>query len=166
LTRPRRACYKRAAALTMPLCLTEWDVQQVVGWDDMPAAIDVIERAYREKAAGRATCFPRATIQYPPDDGYYSDVTIRVLPGIVPALDSAAIRVYANHHRTPVRETGPRVLDYTIGDEVLLYWRYSERMRLAAIMGNYWLMNTRTAAIIGGVPAAAMSATTPTTTPT
>ncbi len=133
----------------MPLLLTEQDVQALMGWADMPAAIEVIERAYREKAAGRATCFPRATIQYPPGEGYYNDVTIRILPGIVPALDSAAIRVYANHHRMPVLEKGPRVLDYTIGDETLLYWRYSERMRLAAIMGNYWLMNTRTAAPTG-----------------
>jgi len=41
----------------MPLFLTERDVQALVGWDDMPEAIDRIEHAYREKAAGRATCF-------------------------------------------------------------------------------------------------------------
>ena len=133
----------------MPLLLTEEDVRALVGWDDMPEAIDVVERAYREKAAGRATCFPRATVQYPPDDGYYTDVTIRILPGIVPALGSAAMRVYANHHTAPVHDTGPRVLDYVMGEELLLYWRYSERMRLAAIMADWWLMNIRTAAPTG-----------------
>jgi len=88
----------------MPRFLTERDVRSLVGWDDMPEAVGIVERAYREKAAGRATCFPRATVQYPPDDGYYTDVTIRILPGIVPALGSAALRVYANHHAAPVTE--------------------------------------------------------------
>ena len=133
----------------MPLFLTERDVQALVGWDDMPEAIDRIEHAYREKAAGRATCFPRATVQYPPEHGYYTDVTIRILPGIVPALDSAAVRIYANHHGRPVAERGPRVLDFVMADELLLYWRYSEGMRLAAIMADYWLMNIRTAAPTG-----------------
>lgn len=133
----------------MPLFLTERDVRSLVGWDDMPEAVDIVERAYREKAAGRATCFPRATVQYPPEDGYYTDVTIRILPGIVPALGSAAIRVYANHHAAPVAERGPRVLDFDMGEELLLYWRYSEHMRLAAIMSDWWLMNIRTAAPTG-----------------
>ncbi|MBI1735176.1 MAG: ornithine cyclodeaminase family protein [Candidatus Rokubacteria bacterium] len=133
----------------MPRFLTEADVQSLVGWDDMAEAIDVVERAYREKAAGRATCYPRATVQYPPEDGYYTDVTIRILPGIVPALDSAALRVYANHHERPVAERGPRVLDFVMADELLLYWRYGEGMRLAAIMADYWLMNIRTAAPTG-----------------
>ena len=133
----------------MPLFLTERDVQALVGWDDMPEAIDRIEHAYREKAAGRATCFPRATVQYPPEHGYYTDVTIRILPGIVPALDSAAVRIYANHHERPVAERGPRGLDFVMADELLLYWRYSEGMRLAAIMADYWLMNIRTAAPTG-----------------
>jgi ornithine cyclodeaminase/alanine dehydrogenase-like protein (mu-crystallin family) len=95
----------------MPLLLSEQDVRALVGGDDMPEAIDIIERAYRERAAGRATCVPRATVQYPPDDGYDTDVAIRILPGMVPALGSAAMRVYANHHAAPVRERGPRVLD-------------------------------------------------------
>lgn len=133
----------------MPLFLTETDVRSLVGWDDMPEAVAIIERAYREKAANRATCFPRATVQYPPDEGYYRDVTIRILPGIVPALDSAALRVYANHHPAPVSEQGPRVLDFTMGEELLLYWRYGEGMRLAAIMSDWWLMNIRTAAPTG-----------------
>lgn len=133
----------------MPRFLTERDVQALVGWDDMPEAIDRIEHAYREKAAGRATCFPRATVQYPPEHGYYTDVTIRILPGIVPALDSAAVRIYANHHERPVAERGPRALDFVMADELLLYWRYSEGMRLAAIMADYWLMNIRTAAPTG-----------------
>jgi ornithine cyclodeaminase/alanine dehydrogenase-like protein (mu-crystallin family) len=134
---------------SMPLFLSERDVQGLVGWEDVAPAVDVIERAYREKAAGRVTCFPRATVEYPPGRGYYTDVAIRILPGIVPALDSAAIRVYANSHREPVREEGPRVLDFIMGDEVLLYWRYGEGMRLAAIVADYWLMNLRTAAPTG-----------------
>jgi ornithine cyclodeaminase/alanine dehydrogenase-like protein (mu-crystallin family) len=133
----------------MPLFLTETDVRALVGWDDMREAIDVVEHAYREKAAGRATCYPRATVQYPPEHGYYTDVTIRILPGIVPALGSAAVRIYANHHTGPIAETGPRVLDFVMSDELLLYWRYSEEMRLAAIMADYWLMNIRTAAPTG-----------------
>jgi alanine dehydrogenase len=131
------------------LLLTERDMQALVRWEDMLEAIAVIERAYREKAAGRATCFRRATVQYPPDDGYYTDVAIRILPGIVPALGSAAMRVYANRHRQPVLEKGPRPLDFVMGQEVLLYWRYTEEMRLAAIMSDYWLMNMRTAAPTG-----------------
>jgi ornithine cyclodeaminase/alanine dehydrogenase-like protein (mu-crystallin family) len=76
-------------------------------------------------------------------------VVIRILPGNEPALDSAAVRVYANHHRGPVPASGPRVLDYVMGEELLLYWRYSEGMRLAGIVADYWLMNIRTAAPTG-----------------
>jgi len=35
----------------MPLFLTERDMRSLVGWDDMPEAVDIIERAYREKSA-------------------------------------------------------------------------------------------------------------------
>ena len=133
----------------LTLVATEADVAAVLGPADMGEVVDVIEAAYREKAAGRATLHPRQTIQYPPEDGYYTDSALRILSGFLPELDSAALRIYPISHDQPVTETGPRVLDYTMKQELLVYYRYGRKMELAGIIADHLIMNARTAAPTG-----------------
>jgi ornithine cyclodeaminase/alanine dehydrogenase-like protein (mu-crystallin family) len=131
------------------LVLTEDDVAAAVGLDDMAAAVDVIERAYRQKARGEASLARRLTVEYPPGQGYYSDAALRALVGIVPEMDAAAMRIYPVSHSARVEYDGPRALDYTMGEEAVLYYRYSRQMELAALMAGYHFQNVRTAAPTG-----------------
>jgi ornithine cyclodeaminase/alanine dehydrogenase-like protein (mu-crystallin family) len=131
------------------LVLTEEDVAAAIGLDDMATAVDVIERAYEHKSRGEASLARRLTVQYPPDEGYYSDSALRLLVGMLPGMDSAAMRIYPVSHREQVDFSGPRVLDYTMGDEVVLYYRYSRQMELAALIAGYHFQNIRTAAPTG-----------------
>lgn len=131
------------------LVLTEEDVAAAIGLDDMAVAVDVVERAYGLKAKGEVALARRLTVQYPPDQGYYSDSALRLLVGFVPEMDSAAMRIYPVSHATPVDASGPRVLDYTMGAELVLYYRYQRQMELAALMAGYHFQNIRTAAPTG-----------------
>lgn len=133
----------------LTLVATEADVAAVIGPSDMAAVVDLIEHAYREKAAGRATLHPRQTLQYPPESGYYTDSALRILGGFLPGLDSGALRIYPIGHDEPVTDTGPRVLDYTMKQELLLYYRYSRGMELAGVLADHLIMNLRTAAPTG-----------------
>jgi ornithine cyclodeaminase len=128
---------------------SESEAKAAIGPGDMPDLINVFERAYREKARGAATLHPRQTIAYPPGQGYYVDSAIRLLPGFLPAAESAAMRIYPVYHDEPIDETGPRVLDYTMGQELLLYYRYGHAMELAAIFSGRHIMDLRTAAPTG-----------------
>src|SRR5579875_2744615 len=131
------------------LLLTESEVESLVGFADMPQALDLVEQAYRAKAAGRVAFHPRLTLQYPPETGYYDGTAIRLMAGIVPELGSAAMRVYSIYHPAPSDAAGPRRLDYVMRDETLLYWRHDRDMELAAIMADRRMMNLRTAAPTG-----------------
>ncbi|HET6550178.1 MAG TPA: ornithine cyclodeaminase family protein [Solirubrobacter sp.] len=131
------------------LVFSESDAAACIGPADVPETIDVIERAYREKSHGAVALHPRQTIAYPPGEGYYVDSAIRLLCGFLPASGSAAMRIYPVSHDAPVNERGPRVLDYTMGQELLLYYRYDRGMELAAIFSNRHIMNLRTAAPTG-----------------
>jgi ornithine cyclodeaminase/alanine dehydrogenase-like protein (mu-crystallin family) len=131
------------------LVLNEDDVAAAIGLDDMAAAVDVIERAYRDKARGEASLGRRLTVQYPPEHGYYSGAALRLLVGILPEMDAAAMRIYPVTHSERVDYDGPRVLDYTMGEEAILYYRYSRQMELAALMAGYHFQNVRTAAPTG-----------------
>lgn len=134
------------------LILSEDEVQELINLDDLPTAIDLIEEAYRLKARGEVTLHPRQTMMYPPDTGYYTDSTIRLLMAIIPSMDSAAMRLYANFHLNKGEidpNSGPRVLDYIMRDELVIYWRYQKNMELAAIMSGYTIANIRTAAPTG-----------------
>lgn len=146
-TSPDTATTEHGRPLT--LVATEADVAAVVGPEDMGSVVDLIENAYREKAAGRATLHPRMTMQYPPDGGYYTDSALRVLGGFLPQMDSAALRIYPLGHDEPVADTGPRTLDYTMKQEVLLYYSYAHGMELAGILADHLIMNIRTAAPTG-----------------
>lgn len=133
----------------MTLIATENEVAKVIGPGQMGEVVDLIEQAYRDKARGRATLHPRQTLQFPAGDGYYMDSALRILGGFLPDLDSAGVRIYPVSHDEQVVELGPRVLDYTMGDEILLYYRYSRGMELAAIMADHLIMNLRTAGPTG-----------------
>ncbi|MHB8499771.1 MAG: ornithine cyclodeaminase family protein [Candidatus Acidiferrales bacterium] len=116
---------------------------------EMPTAIELIETAYRQKAGGRASEHKRVTVQFPPGSGYYTDCSIRINPGILPDMDSGALRIYSLYHREQVTEQHPRVLDYVMAKEVLLLYTYEGGLELAAIMADYRIMNVRTAAPTG-----------------
>lgn len=131
------------------LLLREEEVERLLGVEQMPAAIDLVERVYRQKASGRSSRHPRVTVEFPPGRGYYTDSAIRILPGILPDLGAAALRVYSVFHQDRVAEEGPRILDYTMGTEVILFYAYRPHLDLAAIMSDYRIMNVRTAAPTG-----------------
>lgn len=133
----------------MTLLLKETEVEQVLGFDDLPEAIRRIETAYRQKAAGQATVHPRVTVQYPPGEGYYNGNCLRLLVGMLPEMDSVALRAYPHFREHEVAERGPRVLDRTTGQEILAYYRYKHKMQLTALMSHYRIMNVRTAAPTG-----------------
>lgn len=132
----------------MVTIFSEADAEAALGFSDTAETVDLIERAYREKANGAATLHPRQTIAYP-QNGYYADSAIRLLCGFLPGSESAAMRVYPLSHERPNDATGPRVLDYTMGQELLLFYRYGHDMELAAIFSGYRIMNLRTAAPTG-----------------
>lgn len=133
----------------MTLLITEKEVERCVSVADMPRAIDLIEDAYRHKAQGHASLHARMTMQYPTDTGYYTDSAVRQLSGILPDMDSAALRIYPISHGVSAQtDIGGRI-DYSIGQEVVLYYRYNNSMELAAIMADYRMMNLRTAAPTG-----------------
>lgn len=133
----------------MTLLVTESDVQQVLDFPQMGKILDVFQDLYEQAARGMVTRHPRQTVQYPPDSGYYTDSAMRMLPGIMPTLGSAALRVYPTSHAEPVEADGPRVLDYVMGQELLLMYDYSDHMALSAIFSGYRIMNARTAAPTG-----------------
>jgi ornithine cyclodeaminase len=135
----------RRGAVTI---FSDGDVAATLGAADVPEVIDLIEDAYRQKARQAVTLHPRQTIQYP-DQGYYADSAIRLLCGFLPAAGSAAMRVYPLSHDAPVENEGPRVLDYTMGQELLLYYRYGAGMELAGIIAGKRIMDLRTAAPTG-----------------
>ena len=131
------------------LLLTEKHVESLIDMENMPEAVEIIERAYRHKAESKASLHPRLTIQYPPGAGYYNDSAIHLLAGIVPEMGGGGVRVYGVGHDHPVSEEGPRDLDYRMSQETFVYYRYAEAMQLAAIMAGYRMMNMRTVAPTG-----------------
>lgn len=133
----------------MTLLLNEREMERLVDVKDMPEAIELMKQAYVEWHRNEASVHKRVTLQYPPRDGYYTGSAIRILSGMVPALDSAGVRIYPFAHDRPIHESGPRILDFEAGQELLLYYRYSRRLELASIMADYRLMNVRTSAPTG-----------------
>jgi alanine dehydrogenase len=127
---------------------SDTEVAATLGPPDVADAVEVIEQAYRQKARGGVTLHPRQTIQYPAN-GYYADSALRLLCACLPGADSVAMRVYPLSHQGPVAEAGPRVLDYTMGQELLLYYRYERDMELAGIIAGKRIMDVRTAAPTG-----------------
>lgn len=75
----------------MVRCLTNGDVRQCL---DMRDAVDVLERAYDAKAAGRAVNIPRSDMILPmgTDEAY----VFKVMPGAVEDLSVAAIRMQSD----------------------------------------------------------------------
>lgn len=129
--------------------VTESEVESLLGFADLPLALDLVEQAYRLKAQGQVAFHPRLTLQYPPETGYYDGSAVRLMAGIIPAMGAAAMRIYSIYHAAPVVEMGPRGLDYLMRDEVLLYWRHDRDMELAAMLADRRMMNVRTAAPTG-----------------
>lgn len=133
----------------MTLLVTEADVQQVLDFSQMGELLDVFQELYEQAARGEVTRHLRQTVQYPPDSGYYTDSALRMLPGIAPDWGSAALRIYPTSHVEPIEADGPRVLDYVMGQELLLMYDYGDHMALSAILSDRQIMNARTAAPTG-----------------
>jgi alanine dehydrogenase len=131
------------------LFLKESEVHQVLDVKDMPEMVELIDQVYRQKAAKQASEHKRVTVDYPPNEGYYSDLAIRSLFGILPEMNASAVRVYSTYHKNKVTEQGPRKLDYTAASEVLLLFRCRPVHEIIAIMSQYRLMYVRTGAPTG-----------------
>jgi ornithine cyclodeaminase/alanine dehydrogenase-like protein (mu-crystallin family) len=131
------------------LFLKESEVHQVLDLQHMPTMVELIDEVYRQKAAGKTSAHRRVTVDYPPGEGYYSDLAIRSLIGILPEMNASAVRVYSIYHKDKIKETGPRKLDYTAASEVLLVFRCRPVHEIVAIMSQYRLMYVRTAAPTG-----------------
>jgi len=96
------------------LIISESEVRQLIGLADQAKAVDLIEGAYRLKARGEVTLHPRQSVMYPPENGYYTDSVIRLLMSIIPAYDSAAMRIYANFHPNKAEIEGVGMWDAAV----------------------------------------------------
>lgn len=117
------------------LFLTERDVLDAL--EGRPAyreAVEVIEEVLRQQAAGSAHHLPRITMEHPDHPGHLWH-NIRILPGMVPGVGAAAVRVYSGHRGTNRSEV-----------ICLFDW---EDMSMVAIISDYHLHAIRTAAPYG-----------------
>src|SRR5277367_6015254 len=82
------------------LFLTEQDVLAALAGDDAyKEAVDVIARVFEQQSAGSTFHLKRYTMTHPAHPGHLWH-NIRILPGMVPELGAAAVRVYSGYRGT------------------------------------------------------------------
>ena len=82
------------------LFLTEQDVKAAVSGDDAyKEAVGVIEQVLKQQSAGSTFHLKRYTMTHPAHPGHLWH-NIRILPGMVPDLGAAAVRVYSGYRGT------------------------------------------------------------------
>jgi ornithine cyclodeaminase/alanine dehydrogenase-like protein (mu-crystallin family) len=117
------------------LFLTEQDVKAaLVGGDPYREAVEVIELVLGQQSAGTMFHLKRTTVTHPDHPGHLWH-NIRILPGMVPGLGAAAVRVYSGYRGTNRSEV-----------ICLFDW---EDMRMSAIISDYFLHAIRTSAPYG-----------------
>jgi alanine dehydrogenase len=104
-------------------------------------AIEIMERSLREQAGGDLAHRTRVTVDHPPDSSAWALAgapgrSIGMLPGIVPGLGAACVRIYTTCGR------GPAPCELLVLFDV-------EAMQLRAIIEDYSLHALRTAAPSG-----------------
>lgn len=117
------------------LLLTEKDVMRAIeGPDAAAAAVAVIEQVLRQQSEGSTFHLKRYTMEHPRHPGHLWH-NIRILPGMVPDLGAAAVRVYSGYRGTN-------------RSEVICLFDWSD-MGMSAIISDYHLHAIRTASPYG-----------------
>ena len=117
------------------LFLTEEDVYAALdGLDVYKEAIGVIEEIFRHQATGEATRFKRITLEHPDRPGHLWH-NIRILPGMVPGVGAAGVRVYSGHQGSN-------------RSEIICLFDWND-MGMSAVISDYYLHTIRTSAPYG-----------------
>jgi len=117
------------------LFLTENDVLKAVeGRDAYAESVAVIEEVLRQQSEGSTFHLKRLTMEHPDHPGHLWH-NIRILPGMVPELGYAAVRVYSGYQGTN-------------RSEVICLFNW-EDMEMSAIISDYHLHAIRTASPYG-----------------
>ena len=117
------------------LFLTENDVKRVLeGGNAARESVEVIEQVLKQQSEGSTFHLKRYTMTHPQHPGHLWH-NIRVLPGMVPELGAAAVRVYSGYRGTN-------------RSEVICLFDWKD-MGMVAIISDYHLHAIRTAAPYG-----------------
>jgi alanine dehydrogenase len=117
------------------LFLTEDDVKRALeGGGTYREAVEVIESVLRQQSEGSTFHLKRLTMEHPAHPGHLWH-NIRILPGMVPELGAAAVRVYSGYRGTN-------------RSEVICLFDWSD-MGMSAIISDFHLHAIRTAAPYG-----------------
>lgn len=117
------------------LFLTEQDVKDALAGDDADKeAVAVIEQVFKQQSAGTTYHLKRYTMTHPAHPGHLWH-NIRILPGMVPELGAAAVRVYSGYRGTN-------------RSEVICLFDWTD-MRMSAIISDFHLHAIRTSAPYG-----------------
>ena len=117
------------------LFLTEQDVKRAIeGPEAAGEAVAVIEEVLKQQSAGSTFHLKRYTMEHPRHPGHLWH-NVRILPGMVPDLGAAAVRVYSGYRGTN-------------RSEVICLFDWSD-MGMSAIISDYHLHAIRTASPYG-----------------
>jgi alanine dehydrogenase len=117
------------------LFLTENDVKGALeGHDTHQEAVTVVEGVLRQQSEGSTFHLKRYTMEHPQHRGHLWH-NIRILPGMVPGIGAAAVRVYSGYRGTN-------------RSEVICLFDWSD-MEMVAIISDYHLHAIRTASPYG-----------------
>jgi len=117
------------------LFLTEQDVKRALEGDSTyKEAVGVIEQVLKQQSEGSTYHLKRYTMEHPQHPGHLWH-NIRILPGMVPELGAAAVRVYSGYRGTNK-------------SEVICLFDWSD-MEMVAIISDYHLHAIRTASPYG-----------------
>jgi len=117
------------------LFLTEQDVKDALAGDDVyREAVDVITQVFEQQSSGTTYHLKRYTMTHPNYPGHLWH-NIRILPGMVPELGAAAVRVYSGYRGTNK-------------SEVICLFDWAD-MRMSAIISDFYLHAVRTGAPYG-----------------
>ena len=117
------------------LFLTEKDVKQALeGRETSLEAVQVIEQVLKQQSEGSTYHLKRYTMTHPQHPGHLWH-NVRILPGMVPGIGAAAVRVYSGYRGTN-------------RSEVICLFDWSS-MEMVAIISDYHLHAIRTASPYG-----------------
>jgi alanine dehydrogenase len=117
------------------LFLTEKDVKRALEGDNTyQEAVGVIEQVLKQQSEGSTFHLKRYTMEHPAHPGHLWH-NVRILPGMVPELGAAAVRVYSGYRGTNK-------------SEVICLFDWSD-MEMVAIISDYHLHAIRTASPYG-----------------
>jgi alanine dehydrogenase len=117
------------------LFLTEQDVTEALtDGDAYKEAVDVIEQVFRQQSDGTTYHLKRYTMTHPAHPGHLWH-NIRMIPGMVPELGAAAVRVYSGYRGTN-------------RSEIICLFDWAD-MRMSAIISDFHLHAVRTSAPYG-----------------